>query len=80
MPFGLSTASEVLQNRNQSAFGDLEGVYFIADDIIVAVTDKAQHDEIVGKLFKRARSIGVKLNQNIQLKVSNGTRRHCQSP
>ena len=71
MPFGLSSASEVLQSRNQSAFGDLEGVHFIADDMIVAAADEAQHDEIVGKLLKRARSCNVKFNQQkIQWKVS----------
>ena len=55
MPFGLGSGSKGLQNRNQSVFGDLEGVYFVADDMIVAAADEAHHDKIVGKLLECAR-------------------------
>ena len=71
IPFGLSSASEVVQDLNHSAFGDLEGVYFIADDMIVVAADETQHEEILGKLLKRAWSRNVKFNQQkIQWKVS----------
>ena len=60
-----------MQDLNHSAFGDLEGVYFIADDMIVVAADETQHEEILGKLLKRAWSRNVKFNQQkIQWKVS----------
>ena len=63
MPFGFCSASEVLQNRNECTFGDIEGVHFIADDMIIAGIDEAQHDESVRKLLDRARASGVKFNR-----------------
>ena len=63
MPFGLCSTSEVLQNRNVCTFGDIEGVHFIADDMIIAGIDEAQHDESVRKLLDRARASGVKFNR-----------------
>ena len=32
MPFGICSASEVMQKRNEIVFGDIDGVYVIADD------------------------------------------------
>ena len=53
------------------SFGDIEGVHFIADDMIIAGTDEAQHDESVRKLLDWTRASGVKFNsQKIQWKVS----------
>ncbi|GBM24162.1 Uncharacterized protein K02A2.6 [Araneus ventricosus] len=36
MPFGIASAPEILQKRNQKPFGDIEGVKVYFDDIIVA--------------------------------------------
>ena len=36
MPFGLSSASEVMQKRNEDTFGDIHGVHIIAYDLIIA--------------------------------------------
>lgn len=36
-PFGIKSAGEVFQQRNCEAFGDIQGVHIIADDIIIAV-------------------------------------------
>ena len=36
MPFGIFLASEVMRKHNETVFGDIDGVYVIADDIIVA--------------------------------------------
>ena len=54
-----------------STFGDIEGVHFIADDMIIVGTDEAEHVESVRKLLDRARASGVTFNrQKIQWKVS----------
>ena len=71
MPFGISSASEVMQKRNEEAFGDIPGVYVIADDIIIAATDEAEHDAITHKVMLRARDKNVKFNKTkIQFKVT----------
>ena len=49
MSFGISSASEVLQKRNQETFGDIHGVHVIADDIIIA-TNEEKHDETIVKV------------------------------
>ena len=47
MPFGLSSASEVMQKRNENTFGDIKNVHVIADDIIVAAENKEEHVAIM---------------------------------
>ncbi len=44
MPFGISSASEVLQKRNEETFGDIKGVHVIADDIIICARNNEEHD------------------------------------
>ena len=68
MPFGLTSASEIMQKRNET-FGDLQGVHIIADDIIIAA--KNEHDSTLLRVLQRARDKGVKFNADkIQFKVS----------
>ena len=55
MPFGISSAGEVLQKRTYKAFGDIEGVHVIADDMIIAATTEEEHNQIVLKVLKRER-------------------------
>ena len=62
MPFGISSAREVFQKKNEAIFGDIDGVEVIFDDIIIAAKDKHKHDEIMRKLFQRAREANVKFN------------------
>ena len=71
MPFGICSASEVLQKRMQLTFGDIRGAYIIADDIIIAGDDEKDHDAIMRAVFKRAREKNVKFNSSkVQLKVN----------
>ena len=70
MPFGISSASEVMQKRNEEAFSDLHGVHVIADDIIVAAPTEEEHDACLQKLIDRAREKNVKFNpEKLQYKV-----------
>ncbi|GBL73729.1 Uncharacterized protein K02A2.6 [Araneus ventricosus] len=71
MPFGIASAPEIFQKRNQKLFGDIEGVEIYFDDIIVAGNDEASHDAIMSKVLERARSVNLKLNPDkLQYRVS----------
>ena len=71
MSFGISSASKVMQKRNQEAFGDIRGVHVIADDLIISAKDETEHDAIVSKVFERARQQNIQVNANtIQYKVN----------
>ena len=71
MPFGIKSAPEVFQKKNESIFGDIDGVDVIFDDIIVAAADEQEHDQIMVKLLQRAREANVKFNTaKLQYKVS----------
>ena len=45
MPFGIASAPEVFQKRNERLFGDIEGVEVYFDDIIVTGIDEVAHDK-----------------------------------
>ena len=71
MPFGISSAPEVFQKKNEALFGDIDGVEIIFDDIIVAAESEVEHDTIMRKLLLRAREANVKFNEaKLQFKVS----------
>ncbi|GFS67360.1 transposon Ty3-I Gag-Pol polyprotein [Nephila pilipes] len=53
MPFGIVSAFEVFQKRNQKLFGDIEGVEIYFDDIIVAGYNEDSHDAIMSKVLGR---------------------------
>ena len=70
MPFGLSSASEVMQKRNEEIFGDIPGVHVIADDLIIAAPSEQEHDATFKAVLNRARQKGVRYNKSkIQFKV-----------
>ena len=71
MPFGIKSAPEVFQRKNESIFGDIDGVDVIFDDIIFAGAHEQEHDQIMVKLLQRAREANVKFNTaKLQYKVS----------
>ena len=74
IPFGISSASEVLQKRNEETFGHISGVHIIADNLIIAACNEEEHDKILQDVLQRAREKGVKFNKNkIQYKISSVT-------
>ena len=74
MPFGISSASEVMHKRNEQTFSDIVGVHIIADDMIIAASDEIDHDEIVRKVMQRARDKDIRFNRGkVQYKVSSVT-------
>ncbi|GBN62739.1 Uncharacterized protein K02A2.6, partial [Araneus ventricosus] len=71
MPFGIASAPEIFQKRNQKLFGDIEGVEIYFDDIIVAGNDEASHDAIMSKVLERAKSVNIKFNlDKLQYRVT----------
>ena len=71
MPFGITSAPEVFQKKNESIFGDIDGVEVIFDDIFVAAADEQEHDQIMVKLLQRDREANVSFNTaKLRYKVS----------
>ncbi|XP_060806968.1 uncharacterized protein K02A2.6-like isoform X2 [Amyelois transitella] len=64
MPFGISSAPEVMQRLNTVIFSDIQGVHVYYDDIIVAGDSLSEHDQILSKVIDRARKFNVKFNKN----------------
>ena len=64
MPFGISSASEVMQKRNEETFADIPGVRIIADDMIISAKDETEHDVTVRKVMQRARQKECQVQQN----------------
>lgn len=70
MPFGLSIASEVLQRRNDEAFGDIPNVHVVADDLIIAGQDETEHDETLHRVLVRAKEKNIRFSPNkLQFKI-----------
>ena len=70
MPFGLKSASEVFQKRNESVFEGIAGVHIVADDLIIAASTVEEHDKILKQVLDRAEAHNVKLNYDkLQLRV-----------
>jgi len=60
----------VFSGRNEEAFGDIQGVHVIADDMIIAAKNDVEHYEILKTVLQRAREQGIKFNKDRnQLKV-----------
>ncbi|GFX16776.1 hypothetical protein TNCV_4187501 [Trichonephila clavipes] len=71
MPFGIVSAPEVFQKRNQKFFGDIEAVEIYFDDIIVAGCDEDSHDAIMSRVLERAKLLNIKFNPDkLQYRVS----------
>ena len=70
MPFGLKSAAEVFQKKNEAVFEGISGVYIVADDIIIAAPRIEEHDKILKQVLDHAEAHNVKLNYDkLQLQV-----------
>ena len=68
MPFGISSASEVMQKRNEEAFADIQSVN------VIAARNEIEHDAIMHRVLQRARRENVVFNAGkIQFKVTTVT-------
>ena len=63
-----------MQNRNEEAFADIQGVNIIADDLIIAARNEIELDAIMHRVLQRARKGNVLFNaEKIQFKVTTVT-------
>jgi len=62
MPFRLKSANEIFQKKNEAAFEGLDGIYIVADDIIIAANDLEKHNAILHKVLQQASDCNIKLN------------------
>jgi hypothetical protein len=64
LPFGIVSASEVMQCAMSNIVEDIPGVEVIIDDILVTASTLQEHDERLEMVLKRARENNLKLNKN----------------
>ena len=71
MPFGIKSASEVFQKKNEEAFLGIPRIHIVADDIIIAAVNAEEHDKILRLVLERAKEKNIKFNfDKLQLCVS----------
>ncbi|GBO23467.1 Transposon Ty3-I Gag-Pol polyprotein [Araneus ventricosus] len=64
LPFGICSAPEVFQKKNQKLYGDIKGVEIYFDDLIIAGKNKEEHDKILVEVLERAKENNIKFNPN----------------
>ena len=70
MSFGLKSASEVFQKKNEAVFEGIQGIHIVADDIIVAGATVQEHDQILRQLLDRAEERKIRFNfDRLQVRV-----------
>ena len=70
MPFGISSASEVFQKKNEATFEGISGIHIVADDIIIAASTVQEHDSILRQILERAKEHHACFNfDKLQLRV-----------
>ena len=70
MPFGSNVSSKIFQTRLQQSLDGLDGVYYVADDIMITGNGsteeeaKLDHDVKLKCLLERCRTVGICLNRD----------------
>ncbi|GBL79545.1 Transposon Ty3-I Gag-Pol polyprotein [Araneus ventricosus] len=64
LPFGICSAPEVFQKKNQKLFGDIKGFEIYFDDLIIVGKNKEEHDKISLEVLERAKENIIKINPN----------------
>ena len=62
MPFGISSASEIMQKKGYQMFGNIPCVHIIADDVLIAGDTEEEHGTAVTKVLERAAENNVKFS------------------
>ena len=66
MPFGITIAGDVFQQKLDQCFSHLKNVIITADDIMVVGKSQKEHDLALTTLLEMARKCNVWLNYNIR--------------
>lgn len=64
MPYGISSTPEVFHRCFSQIFNDIKGVEIFIDDLMIHAKDDKEHDEILNKVFERARRHEIRFNRN----------------
>ena len=74
LPFGITSAPEHFQRRIAAILGDLDGVAYQVDDILIHAKTKEEHDSILRKVLTRLSRENITLNREkckfFQTKIS----------
>ena len=62
LPMGIKSSSDVFQRKMIEAFGDIDGVEVVVDDILIHGSTIEQHNDRLKKVLQRAREIDLKFN------------------
>ena len=63
LPFGITSAPEHFQRRMTEILGDISGVVYLVDDILVTGKTQAEHDSRVKLVFTRLSKAGLTLGR-----------------
>lgn len=63
LPYGLTSAPEVYQERMSEIFEDIKGVKIFIDDLIISAKDKVEHDKKLREVLKRASDYNLRFNK-----------------
>ena len=64
LPFGIKISAEVFQKKNVEIFGSIKGIKIYIDDIIIAGSNKKEHDSILRKVLEKAREAKITFNKD----------------
>ena len=71
MPFGIKSASEVFQKKNEEAFAGIPGVHIVADNIIITAKSSQEHEHILTQVLERVKDHNIVFNlHKLQLLVN----------
>lgn len=64
LPFGITSAPEIFQQKMSSLLKDLAGTVVVMDDILVYGKDMKDHDQNLQAVMQTIRASGLKLNKD----------------
>eukprot|EP00795_Rhopilema_esculentum_P017626 gene17626-9267_t len=69
MPFGILSASEVLQKKAFQILGDTNNMHIVADEMLIVGDTEKEHDECLLAVLERAKLNNIKFNErDLQVK------------
>ncbi len=63
LPFGITSAPEILQRQMSTLLKGHEGVVVVMDDVLIFGAMREEHDSRLNAVLKTIRDSGVKLNR-----------------
>jgi len=62
MPFGIVSASDIIQKWIYKTFGDIPNVHVVANYMFIIARDESEHDRILRIVLDRTRKKGLNFN------------------